>query len=108
MIRCTPLLTRFLALACLIASASPRASADPPRTIAEKRDFQATSPHADVVAFCNQLAKEAPRVRLGELGVSVEGRKLPLIILADPPVASAERHSRPSAGKRSNERVERD
>jgi dipeptidyl aminopeptidase/acylaminoacyl peptidase len=44
--------------------------------------------------FCQRLAREAPVVRLGELGTSVEGRKLPLLILADPPVASAEEAAR--------------
>jgi hypothetical protein len=57
-------------------------------TVAEKTDYQATSRHEDVVSFCTQLAKQAPRVRLGELGTSSEGRKLPLLILADPPVAN--------------------
>jgi hypothetical protein len=57
-------------------------------TVSEKSDYQATSRHADVVDFCTQLAKQAPRVRLAELGTSSEGRKLPLLILADPPVAS--------------------
>src|SRR5207245_4999970 len=36
----------------------------------------------------------SPLVRLGELGTSVEGRKLPLLILADPPVATAEEAAR--------------
>lgn len=60
-----------------------------PLTVAEKSDFKATSKHADVVAFCELLAKDSPVVRLGELGTSHEGRKLPLLILADPPVATA-------------------
>jgi dipeptidyl aminopeptidase/acylaminoacyl peptidase len=59
-------------------------------TVAEKSNFQATSRHEEVVDFCKHLAKLSPVVRLGELGASVEGRKLPLIILADPPIASAE------------------
>jgi dipeptidyl-peptidase 4 len=61
----------------------------PPVTVAEKSGYKATSRHADVVDFCRQLAKGSPVVRLGELGASQEGRKLPLVILADPPVASA-------------------
>jgi dipeptidyl aminopeptidase/acylaminoacyl peptidase len=59
-----------------------------PRTVAEKSDYKATSRHADVVAFCEQLAKESKFVRLGDLGTSSEGRKLPLLIVADPPVAT--------------------
>ena len=68
--------------------AAPDLTAAPPVTVAEKTDYKATSRHADVVAFCKQLAKESPLVRLGELGTSHEGRKLPLLILADPPVAT--------------------
>src|SRR5438093_5734968 len=55
-------------------------NAEPPRTVAEKSDYKATSRHADVMDFCQQLAKESKLVRLGELGTSQEGRKLPLII----------------------------
>jgi dipeptidyl aminopeptidase/acylaminoacyl peptidase len=64
--------------------------AEPPRTVAETSDYQATSRYADVVDFCQRLAKESPLVRLGELGTSHEGRKLPLVILADPPVSTPE------------------
>lgn len=66
-----------------------RAEGPSPLTMAEKSQFKATSRHADVVAFCEELAKKSPLVRLGELGKSGEGRSLPLIILADPPIASA-------------------
>jgi dipeptidyl-peptidase 4 len=59
-------------------------------TVAEKSNYTATSKHAEVVDFCEKLAKLSPLVRLGELGVTTEGRKLPLIILADPPIANAE------------------
>ncbi len=61
-----------------------------PRTIAEKRDYKATSRHAEVVDFCERLKKLSPLVRLGELGKSGEGRSLPLVILADPPVSTPE------------------
>src|SRR5207249_11704238 len=50
--------------------------------------YTATSKHADVLDFCDRLAKKSPLVRLAELGVTTEGRKLPLVILADPPVAT--------------------
>jgi dipeptidyl aminopeptidase/acylaminoacyl peptidase len=63
-------------------------------TVAEKSDYRATSRHADVVAYCEQLVKLSPLIRLGQLGTSFEGRKLPLVILADPPVATAEEAAR--------------
>src|SRR5205823_5006834 len=65
------------------------ADADPLLTVAEKTDYKATSRHQDVVDFCSRLAKASPKVRLGDLGTSTEGRKLPLVILADPPIATA-------------------
>jgi dipeptidyl-peptidase-4 len=68
----------------------PFAHAEPPLTVAESSNYTAGSRHAEVVAFCEQLAKESPLVRLGELGTSHEGRKLPLLIVADPPVANAQ------------------
>src|SRR6267142_1364074 len=61
-----------------------------PRTVAEKTDYQATSRHEDVLDFCKRLAEASPLIRLGELGTSAEGRKLPLVILAEPPVATVE------------------
>ncbi len=67
------------------------------RTVAEKTDYKATSRHADVMDFCERLAKLSPLVRLGELGKSGEGRKLPLVILADPPVSTPEQAA--SGGK---------
>src|SRR5262245_15613522 len=63
--------------------------AEPPRTAAEASDYQRTSTHAEVTALCDELARQSPRVRLGTLGTSLEGRKLPLVIVADPPVATA-------------------
>jgi dipeptidyl aminopeptidase/acylaminoacyl peptidase len=73
-------------LTCLL---SPRlAGAQQPLTVAEKSDFKATARHAEVMDFCRQLAKDSPVVRLSELGTSVEGRTLPLLILADPPITT--------------------
>ena len=68
----------------------PQEKKDLPQTVAEKSDFKATSRFQEVVDFCNQLAKSSPLVRQGVLGTTTEGRKLPLLILADPPVATPE------------------
>lgn len=61
-------------------------------TVAEQSNFQATSKHDDVVAFCQRLAKAAPQVvrLISEAGITNEGRKQPLLILADPPVSTPE------------------
>lgn len=59
-----------------------------PRTVAETSDYKATSRYADVVTFCDALAARSPRVKVSTFGTSAEGRKLPLLVLADPPVSS--------------------
>src|SRR5262245_16469130 len=79
---------RLLVIILLCCSGAIRA-ADPPRTTAETSDYTATSTHAEVIAFCDALAKQSSRVRLDTLGTTQEGRKLPLVIVAEPPVASA-------------------
>jgi dipeptidyl aminopeptidase/acylaminoacyl peptidase len=82
---------------CLLLPEISAFSAEVPKllTVAEKSDFKATSKHAEVVDFCEQLAKAAPAVvRLGQLGTTTEGKKLPLVILADPPIASAQEAAR--------------
>jgi dipeptidyl aminopeptidase/acylaminoacyl peptidase len=63
-------------------------------TVAEKSKFRATSRHAEVIDFCKGLAKRSPLVRLDKLGLSANGRALPLVILADPPVATPEEAAR--------------
>jgi len=59
-------------------------------TVPEKTDFRATSRHADVVGFCEAMAKKSPVVRLTDIGKSGEGRSLPMLILADPPLTTPE------------------
>src|SRR5204863_616746 len=58
--------------------------------VAEKSNYTATSKHAEVQEFCEKLAKASPLIRLADMGVSAEGRKLPFMILADPPIATPE------------------
>jgi dipeptidyl aminopeptidase/acylaminoacyl peptidase len=74
-----------------VSIARPDKPATPPLwTVAEKSDYKATSRHADVLDYCQRLRKLSPLVRLGELGKSGEGRQLPLVILADPPISTPE------------------
>ena len=85
----------LLALLLFAPAARPqKAEAPALLTVAEKSSYKATSRHAEVVGFCDRLAKLSPLVRLGELGKSGEGRKLPLVILADPPVSTPEQAAR--------------
>ena len=61
------------------------------RTVAEQTGYRATARHADVVGLCQELARRYPGSAVStELGHSGEGRSLPLLVLADPPVHSSE------------------
>jgi len=59
-------------------------------TVAEKSNFEATSSHAEVVALCKELANASPRVKYSEFGTTTEGRHLPLLVIADPPLETPE------------------
>src|SRR5262245_42479138 len=75
----------------LLAVALPvSAQAPTPRTTAEKTNYNETTRHADVLAFCEALAKESPLVRNSSYGTSHENRRLPLLVLSDPPIATPE------------------
>ncbi len=101
-------LPRLLAplLGVLLAATAPAAAADtastaarpaPPaadvpdelRTEAERSDYRRTMTHAQVEALSAAIAERSPRVHLTELGTSFEGRTLPLLVVADPPVRTA-------------------
>src|SRR5262249_34866546 len=75
----------LLTLGSAVRGGTPRLD-----TVAEKSNFTATSRHADVLDFCAKLAKLSPGVVCTDMGTSHEGRKLPLLIIADPPVRTPE------------------
>src|SRR5262245_36960409 len=81
---------RTLVLYTLVATACAVAGeGDDPAllTVAEKSEYRATARYAEVVALCERLASASPLVKLGSLGKSAEGRDLPLLLVADPPVS---------------------
>ncbi|HKB41446.1 MAG TPA: DPP IV N-terminal domain-containing protein, partial [Gemmataceae bacterium] len=86
--RSIPLRSLLVALPLILAPVALAEQPAPPQTVAEKSGYKATSRHADVVAYCEALKKLSPAVRLDTLGTSFEGRKLPLLIVADPPIAT--------------------
>ena len=63
--------------------------ADALKTVAERSDYRATARYDEVAAWCQAFAKTTPLAHLTELGRSSEGRSIPLLIVADPPVKSA-------------------
>ena len=84
----------MLATKSLIALLSPILAdfpqqVDTLQTVAEQSGYKATARHGEVVALCQELAKRYPNAYYTELGRSAEGRPLPLLVLADPPVHSA-------------------
>src|SRR5215813_5418277 len=96
-----------LALALSLARASAQQSIDPALlTVAETSDFRATAHYADVVTLCERLAAASPLVKLSSLGKSGEGRELPLLLIADPPVSEpAPPRSGPSPDGEQNSRA---
>ena len=75
---------------CLFPALSALQPADEPRTVAEKSGYRATARYDEVVTFIDQLEHRSPILRRVELGTSSAGRSIPLLILADPPIATAE------------------
>lgn len=66
-----------------------------PQTVAEKTAYRATSTHAEVMRFIDELKQlESPLLRVSSFGQTPQGRELPLLILssegvADPAAARA-------------------
>jgi dipeptidyl aminopeptidase/acylaminoacyl peptidase len=80
---------------CLPILADFPQQVDTLQTVAEKSGYRATARHGDVVALCQELARRHQEAAYyTTLGQSAEGRPLPLLILADPPVRSGEEAAR--------------
>jgi len=70
---------------------APKASTLPPNaplTVAESSQYTATSYHAEVVSFINELQKLSPNLVVENIGTSTEGRSIPMLIISNPPVYS--------------------
>lgn len=60
------------------------------RTVAERTGFGRTASHAETVALLDALAAAHPQaLRRASMGSTEEGRDIPLLIVAAPPVANA-------------------
>ncbi len=60
------------------------------QTVPERSNNTATSSHADVLRFLDSLQHRGAELRIGSLGTSVEGRRIPFVIAARPQVSSPE------------------
>jgi hypothetical protein len=59
-----------------------------PKSHAETSNYEETSRYDDVQKFFQELHKRTPLMHLDTFGKTVEGRELPLVILADPPITN--------------------
>lgn len=53
-------------------------------TVAEKTDYKSTSTYADVMSFITQLQESSTYIKLDTIAQSIEGRDIPLLIIANP------------------------
>lgn len=53
-------------------------------TTAESSNYKSTSTYEEVMEFVSQLTQESELIRMETMATSVEGRDLPLLIIADP------------------------
>jgi hypothetical protein len=78
-----------LSLTLLLANAStimPRSQDDQLKSRAEQTNYEETSRYEDVIRFIGELQKRTDKLRVESFGKTEEGRDLPLMIFADPPI----------------------
>jgi hypothetical protein len=68
-------------------SSQPSVQEDQLKSRAELTNYEETSRYEDVMRFIAALQKHADNLRVESFGKTEEGRDLPLMILADPPIA---------------------
>lgn len=74
----------LFSLALVLSSPVFSGPQEKPLTKAEASDFKATSLYADVMDFIQEVQKNSLRIRVETMGVSAEGRDIPLIVIGDP------------------------
>jgi len=57
-------------------------------TRAERTNYEETSLHKDVMAFVETLCNASELANLEIIGTSKQGRKIPLVVMADPPITT--------------------
>ncbi len=72
----------------LVAVMSTLLAFSQPQTVAEKSNFESTSREDDVIDFINQISKKSPDIKVETIGISTEGRQIPLMIIANPMIKS--------------------
>ncbi|HPD96665.1 MAG TPA: M14 family zinc carboxypeptidase, partial [Tenuifilaceae bacterium] len=57
---------------------------DRPLTVAESSNFMSTSTYNDVLGFIDTLVADYSNVRVENIAETVQGRKIPLLVLGNP------------------------
>jgi len=57
-------------------------------TIAERSNFTETSRYTDVLEFISNLQDISPLIKITNIGVTAEGRQIPMAILSKPPLSN--------------------
>ncbi len=78
----------IFAIVLMTAAVSSAASQETPVTKAEATEYKATSRYSDVIHFIEALQQQSLKLRVETLGISAEGRKIPLLVIGDPVPAS--------------------
>jgi len=72
----------------LVFASTHISAADKLLTVAESSDFTATSRYEDVMTFIRTLQKKSSLMRVETICISTEGRKIPLLVIGNPPPPS--------------------
>lgn len=59
-------------------------------TVAEKSGYTETATYAEVMTLATAIADSADHINLIEMGTTLEGRAIPILLLANPPITTAE------------------
>ncbi|MGP1308683.1 MAG: M14 family metallopeptidase [Phycisphaerales bacterium] len=59
------------------------------QTVAERSGYTSTATYDQTIALCSELDRRSDLVSLSFMGETAEGRRIPLLIVGDPPHASA-------------------
>jgi hypothetical protein len=79
--------TLFTILLLAPIQVMPRTQDTQPKSRAELTNYEETSRYEDVMKFIAALQKQTDKLRVESFGKSEEGRDLPLMIFADPPIS---------------------
>lgn len=90
-----PLAVTLLALVLswpVVSAQPPSDTPDDLLTVAERTRYTQTSRHDDVVGLLKRLDDLSPIARLDSIGRTVEGRTIPMLVIADPPIETRPGH----------------